>query len=82
MSKQGRLVDIHTLDDLTTLVNHNFRAFDKRVGKLARRNRTATVFAVAAIGCAVLSEMERRKQEEQIYQLTVRVKKLERSEGE
>lgn len=87
MSKQERFVDIYTLDDLTALVNHNFQAFDKRVGKLARRSRTATVFAVAvfavaAIGCAVLSEMERRKQEEQIYQLTVRVKKLERSEGE
>lgn len=61
MSKQERFMDIYTLDDLTALVNHNFRAFDKRVEKLARRSR---------------------KQEEQIYQLTVRVKKLERSEGE
>ena len=46
------------------------------------RNRSATMLALAAFGYAVWAEMERRKQEEQVYQLSVRVKKLEYGEGE
>jgi hypothetical protein len=38
--------------------------------------------ALAAAGLAVWSELERRKQEEQLYQLSVRVKKLEYGKGE
>ena len=40
------------------------------------------LFRSIAAGCAILSEIERRKLEEQVYQLSIRVKKLERSEGE
>ena len=40
------------------------------------------MLALVSVGCAIWSEVERRKQEEQIYQLSVRVKKLERGEGE
>ena len=82
MSKKGKFVDICTLEDLTALVNHNFQAFEKRVAKLSRKSSMLTVLAIAAFGYAVWSEMERRKQEEQVYQLSVRVKKLEYSEGE
>ncbi len=47
--------------------------------KQARSNTVFKVLAVVSIGCAIWSEIERRKREEEIYQLTVRVKKLERA---
>ena len=78
MGKKGKFVPVSTLGDLTDLLNHNCRALEKRLTKLARRNRGVAVLAIAA----VWSEMERRKQEEQVYQLSVRVKKLEYGEGE
>ena len=82
MAKKGKFVPINTLGDLTYLVNHNCRAIDKRLNKLCRRNRGLTVLAVAALGFAVWSDSERRKQEEQIYQLSIKVQKLECGEGE
>jgi len=80
MSKKGKFVPINTLGDLTDLVNHNCRVIDKRLNKLCRKNRGLTAIAMAAIGCAIWSEIERCRQEEQIYQLSIRVKKLERTE--
>lgn len=82
MGKKGKFVPVSTLGDLTDLLNHNCQALEKRLTKLARRNRSVSVLAIAAFGYAVWSEMERRKQEEQVYQLSVRVKKLEYGEGE
>lgn len=82
MSACVRSVPIGTLGDLVAVTNYNFRAFEKRITKLTRKNRTVTILAVIALGGAVLSELERRKQEEQVYQLSVRVKKLECGEGE
>ena len=82
MGKKGKFVPVSTLGDLTDLLNHNCRALEKRLTKLARRNRGVAVLAIAAFGYAVWSEMERRKQEEQVYQLSVRVKKLLYGEGE
>ena len=80
--KRGKFIPINTLDDLTSLVNCSNRAIDKRLNKLTRRNRKLTVLAVASICYAICAYVERRKQEEQVYQLSVRVKKLERREGE
>ena len=77
MGKKGKFVPVSTLGDLTDLLNHNCRALEKRLTKLARRNRGVAVLAIAAFGYAVWSEMER-----QVYQLSVRVKKLEYGEGE
>ena len=82
MVKKGKLVAVSSLGDLTVLVNHNCRVLEIRLVKLTRRNRSATMLALAAFGYAVWAEMERRKQEEQVYQLSVRVKKLEYGEGE
>lgn len=48
----------------------------------AKGQRGLKMLALVSVGCAIWSEVERRKQEEQIYQLSVRVKKLERGEGE
>ena len=79
MSKKGKFVDICTLEDLTALVNHNFQAFEKRVAKLSRKSSMLTVLAVAAV---MALAAENRKREEQVYQLSVRVKKLEYDKGE
>ena len=40
------------------------------------------LIAVGAMVLAAATEVESRKLEEQVYQLSVRVKKLERGEGE
>lgn len=50
--------------------------------QLKKQARSTAVFkalAIVGIGCAIWSEIERRKRDEEIYQLTVRVKKLERN---
>ena len=85
MGKKGQFVPVfhlNTLGDLTGLLNYNCRVLDKQLTKLTRRNRSVAVRAIAAFGYAVWAEIERRKQEEEVYQLSVRVKKLEYGEGE
>lgn len=58
------------------------KEFLNQLKKQTRSNRAFKALAIISIGCAIWSENGRRKQEEEIYQLTVQVKKLERSEGE
>ena len=82
MSKKGQFVPVSTLGDLTELVNHNCRILEKRLSKLSRRSRSITVLAVAAFGYAVWAETQRRKQEEELYRLSLKVKDLEYGEGE
>ena len=43
MGKKGKFVPVSTLGDLTDLLNHNCRALEKRLTKLARRNRGVAV---------------------------------------
>ena len=50
--------------------------------KQVKGQRGLKMLTLVSIGCVIWSEVERRKHEEQIYQLSVRVKKLERGEGE
>lgn len=50
--------------------------------KQVKGQRGLKMLTLVSIGYVIWSEVERRKQEEQIYQLSVRVKKLERGEGE
>lgn len=50
--------------------------------KQTRSNRGLKALVVVSVACAIWSEVNRRKQEEEIYQLTIRVKKLERNEEE
>lgn len=50
--------------------------------KQVKGQRGLKMLTLVSIGCVIWSEVERWKQEEQIYQLSVRVKKLERGEGE
>ena len=82
MSKKGKFVDICTLEDLTALVNRKFQAFEKRVAKLSRKSSMLTVLAVAAVVGVYALAAENREREEQVYQLSVRVKKLEYDKGE
>ena len=56
--------------------------FCKQMQRQARSAKIFKVLAVGAMGIAVATEINRRKLEEQVYQLSVRVNKLERSEGE
>ncbi|NCE64132.1 hypothetical protein D1159_05905 [Pseudoflavonifractor sp. 524-17] len=58
------------------------REFLAKFNRQNRSNRAFKAIAVIAAGCAILSEIERRKLEEQVYRLTIRMKKLEHSEGE
>jgi hypothetical protein len=54
----------------------------EQIRRLAHSTKVCKVLAVGALALTALTEMERRKLEEQVYQLSVRVKKLEHGEGE
>lgn len=82
MAKRKNVVPITSMRGLVDLVNHNSEVLDRRTRKLAKNNRNLKVLCVLTIGYAIYAAIENRKQEEQIYQLSVRVKKLEQSEGE
>lgn len=82
MAKKRKSVPIASIGDLIDLVNHNCELFDRRTRKLAKGNRNLTVLCLMAIGYAIYTGIQCRKQEEQIYQLSVKMNKLEQSEGE
>lgn len=82
MKKKKASVPIASMGDLIDLVNHNCDLFDRRTKKLAKSSRNLKFLCVFAIGCAIHTTIQCRKQEEQVYQLSVRMKKLEQSEGE
>lgn len=52
------------------------------MAKLSRKSSMLTVVAVAAVVGVYALAAENRKREEQVYQLSVRVKKLEYDKGE
>lgn len=56
--------------------------FLKKLNRQTGHINGCKLLAAVSLGVAVLSEIECRKQEETIYQLSVRVKKLENREGE
>lgn len=82
MTKKRKAVLISSIGDLVDLVNHNCDLFDRRTKKLAKGNRSLKALCIMTIGYAIYTGIQCRKQEEQIYQLSVRVNKLEQSEGE
>lgn len=82
MAKKRKSVLIASIGDLIDLVNHNCELFDRRTRKLAKGNRNLKVLCLMAIGYAIYTGIQCRKQEEQIYQLSVKMNKLEQSEGE
>lgn len=82
MAKKKDIVPINSMGDLVDLINHNSNVLDRRTKKLAKGNRNLKVLCIMAIGYAIYTGIQCRKQEEQIYQLSVKMNKLEQSEGE
>ena len=82
MAKKKNIVPINSMQDLVDLVNHNSQVLDRRTKKLVRSARNVKILCFVAVGYAIYTAIECRKQEEQVYQLSVRVNKLEQSEGE
>lgn len=82
MAKKKSIVPINSMGDLVDLINHNSNVLDRRTRKLAKGNRNLKVLCLMAIGYAIYTGIQCRKQEEQIYQLSVKMNKLEQSEGE
>lgn len=56
--------------------------FAKQLRGLNRNTKFTKLLAIVTAVLALTSDAERRRLEEQVYQLSVRVKKLERGEGE
>lgn len=82
MAKKKNIVPINSMGDLVDLISHNSNVLDRRTKKLAKGNRNLKVLCIMAIGYAIYTGIQCRKQEEQIYQLSVKMNKLEQSEGE
>ena len=82
MAKKKNIVPINSMQDLVDLVNHNSQVLDRRTKKLVKSARNMKILCFIAVGYAIYAAIECRKQEEQVYQLSVRVNKLEQSEGE
>lgn len=82
MAKKKNIVPINSMGDLVDLINHNSNVLDRRTRKLAKGNRNLKVLCLMAIGYAIYTGIQCRKQAEQIYQLSVKMNKLEQSEGE
>lgn len=80
--KKKNTVPIESMSDLVNLFNHNSEVLERRTKKLIRSGCKLKVLCAIAIGYSIYAAIESRKQEEAIYQLSVRVKKLECGEGE
>ena len=82
MAKKKTTVPIICMGDLVDLVNHNCDVFERRIKKLTKSNRNLKVLCFITVGYAIYTAMECRKQEEQLYQLSIKMQKLEHDEGE
>ena len=84
MARKKRVEEmvIRSLEDVVELVNRNTDVFNFRINKLAKSARRWKVLGIVAIVCAVSAAAECRKQDEELYKLSIRVQKLENKEGE
>ena len=84
MARKKKIVSvpIRTTEDLLNLINHNVDATEKALAKLSRKNRRLGVVSAVAIVFALCAASECRKQDEELYKLSIRVQKLENKEGE
>lgn len=80
--KKQKMIPIGSVSELLDLVNYNCEVLERRIEKLAKSNRGLKFLCVAAIGCAIYSVIECRKQEEEVYRLSIKMNKLEYGEGE
>lgn len=81
-NKSNRTMIIHDIEDLVALENHNTRALCHKLEKLAKRNRTMTTIGLITAGVVIYIADKSRKLDEELYKLSIRVKKLENKEGE
>lgn len=83
-------VIVHNLADLIEVLEDNgaFLAREIKLGKsalykhISKNSRRITILSGIVIGFVIFSGYQQQKLDEQIYNLSVRVKKLENKEGE
>lgn len=80
--KKFEYVPVNSLEDMVELVNDNVDVFDRKIAKLTKRNRSLMALSVVAVSYAIYAIMQTRKQDEELYRLSIRVNKLENKEGE
>lgn len=81
-NKSNRTMVIHNIGDMVALENHNTQALGHMLKKLAKRNRSMTLIGLLTAGGLIYLADKSRKQEEELYKLSIRIKKLENKEGE
>ena len=81
-TNSNRTMVIHNIGDMVALENHNTQALGHRLKKLAKRNRSMTLIGLLTVGGLIYLADKSRKQEEELYKLSIRVEKLENKEGE
>ena len=80
--KKGKLyeeVPIRNLADLVNVVNYNAESLGRQIRKIAKNRRHLTILSGVVTGLAIVAAYQRQKMEDQVYNLSVRVKKLESS---
>lgn len=77
-----RKVPVHNLTDLVEIVTDHADMLVKQTKFISRNSGRITILSWAMIGFVIFSAYQHQKLEEQVYNLSVRVKKLEYSEGE
>lgn len=80
--KKYEYVPISSLEDMVELVNDNVDVFNRKIAKLTKRNRSLMALSAAALVYAIYATVQCRKQDEELYRLSIRVNKLENKEGE
>lgn len=84
MARKKKIVSvpIRTTEDLLNLINHNVDATEKMFAKLGKKNRRIGIISAFAVVFALCTASECRKQDDEIYKLSLRLDKLENKEGE
>lgn len=73
---------VRNLGDAVKLINHNTKALEHTITKVAKNARGAKAFGVVALCYAAYTAAKCRQMEEEQYKLSIRVQKLENKEGE
>lgn len=82
MAKEMQSVLIDTLEDAVDLINNNTEVIMSNITKLSKQNRRLKLLNVFAVGCGIYLIKKLSDRDEELYKLSVRIKKLENKEGE
>lgn len=80
--KKDNIMVVKTLEDVVSLVNHNTEVLDRSIRKVARSSRKWKALGVLVAIGAIYTAVECRKQNEELYRLSLKIEKLENKEGE